>query len=99
MTIERQPGEDLDDIAAPLQRFFIFIQCSPGLTYDVGLEIARKKKDFVKDVSSTSGKWDLLVLAETRVGADIGQEIANLFKDIPGIVRTNTIAAYNIEAS
>ena len=86
------------DSDTPKQRFFIFIQCKPGTTYSVGQKIAQSKKDLVVDVSSTSGEWDLLVLVKIDIGADVGREVASLFEDCEDIVRTNTIAAYRIEA-
>lgn len=98
MTTHEQGDTSLETQSPPKQRFFVFVRSKPGKTYRVGIEIARKKKHIVREVSSTSGEWDLLLLLEASVGVDIGYEVAKLFEEIEGIESTNTIGAYRINA-
>ena len=77
-------------------RFYVFIHCEAGRTYEVGMAIATAKKQYVADVSSTSGKWDLLLRIEIDSRKDVGREIADIVSGIEGIKRTKTIVAYPI---
>ncbi len=78
------------------QRFYVFIQCDPGRTYDVGSAIIAAKKPFVAEISSTSGKWDLLLRIEIDNRKDVGKEIVRILSDVENIRRTKTIVAYPI---
>jgi len=81
-----------------LQSFFIFIRCETGRASSIGLEVARKKKNLVREMSSISVEWDLLLLVQIESGTDVGREVASLFSDIDGILRTSTVAAFRIWA-
>lgn len=85
-----------DLVKEPVQQFFIFVRCEPGRSYAVALDIARAKKNVVRETSSISGEWDLLLLVEVPSGVDVGREVASLFEGIAGIVRTSTIAAFRL---
>lgn len=78
------------------QEFYVFVQCAPGKTYDVGLAIAKKHNPLITSISSVSGDWDLLLRLVIEAGRDVGEELAKLFADEPGVVRTNTIVAFPI---
>ena len=78
------------------QRFFIFVQCKPGKTYEVGLAIVGRKLPYIADVSSISGKWDLLIRAEIDNREDIGRQIGEELIEIGGIKRTKTVIGYGI---
>lgn len=78
------------------QRFYVFVQCEAGRTYEVGLAICKLGKQYVADVSSISGKWDLLLRIEIDTRKDVGKEIASILSGIEGIRRTKTIVAYPI---
>jgi DNA-binding Lrp family transcriptional regulator len=78
------------------QRFYVFVQCDAGRTYEVGMTIATVKKQHVAEVSSISGKWDLLLRIEIDNRKDVGKEIVEILTGIDGIKRTKTIVAYPI---
>lgn len=79
------------------QRFFVFVECEAGRAYEVGKIISVQRKELVRNTSSISGDWDLLLLIEIKDGEDVGKLIAGLLHDIPYIRRTNTVAAFRIE--
>lgn len=78
------------------QRFYVFIQCEAGRTYEVGKAIATVKKQYVADVSSISGKWDLLLRIEIDTRKDVGREIVEILSGVEYVKRTKTIVAYQI---
>lgn len=80
----------------PRQQFFILVRCKPGMATDVAQRIARTKKGVVRETSSISGEWDLLLLVEIEQGIDVGREVASLFSGIGDIIRTSTIAAFRL---
>ncbi|MBA3895728.1 MAG: Lrp/AsnC ligand binding domain-containing protein [Sphingomonadaceae bacterium] len=78
------------------QRFYVFMQCEPGHTYDVGMAIISQKRDYVADVSSVSGHWDLLLRIEIDNRKDVGRELAGALAGLEHVTRTETIVAYPI---
>ncbi len=78
------------------QRFYVFVKCEPGRTYEVGNMIALNKKDLVKEINSVSGKWDLLLRIEIDNRRDVGKEIMSIFSEIDNISRTKTVIAYPV---
>jgi len=78
-----------------MQNFFIFISCARGQTYKVGRQIA-KDVPGVLEVSSISGKWDLLVRMSVEERKDIGELISDRLAAIDGIRKTKTIVAYHV---
>jgi DNA-binding Lrp family transcriptional regulator len=49
---------------------------------------------YVKEVSSISGSWDLLVKIVIDTREDVGEQINERLAAIPGIRRTKTMVAY-----
>lgn len=78
------------------QRFFVFLRCEPGKALETGKAIARTKLDTFSEIHSVTGDWDLVLRAEFNSDENFGESIAELFKEIPHIERTNTITAYPI---
>lgn len=76
-----------------MQSFFIFVRCERGQTYEVGRRIVRDVPG-VKEVSSISGKWDLLVQLAVDDRQDVGELINERLAAIDGIKRTKTLVAY-----
>lgn len=78
-----------------MQTFFIFVSCARGQTYPVGRAIL-KEVPGVKEVSSISGKWDLLVQLAVDESRDVGELINERLAAIDGIKKTKTIVAYYV---
>ena len=79
-----------------MQRFFVFVRADPGKTHDLGLALAQSGIEHIRDISSISGKWDLLLRVEIDNRRDISEDvIAKLFK-LPHIRKTKTIVAYQV---
>lgn len=79
-----------------MQRFFVFIECDPGKTYDLGMKIAKAKIKHVSEISSISGKWDLLLRVEIDNRLDVGREVISRILELGNVRRTKTIVAYSI---
>ncbi len=75
------------------QTFFVFVRVDLGQTYEVGRRILREVP-CVKEVSSVSGTWDLLVKLVIDTREDVGELINEKLAAIPGIRRTKTMVAY-----
>ena len=75
------------------QTFFVFVRVDLGKTYDVGRRILREVP-YVREVSSISGSWDLLVRIVIDTREDVGELINDKLSAIPGIRRTKTKVAY-----
>ena len=75
------------------QQFFVFAKCDVGKTYEVGRRII-KEVPHVKEVSSISGKWDLLIKIIIDDREDVGELINEKLASIPHIRRTKTVVAY-----
>lgn len=78
------------------QRFYIFVRCEPGRTYEVGLEIAKKHLPYVTEISSISGEWDLLLRVAIDKRLDLGRVLAEQLLGVGGVVKTMTIVAYDV---
>lgn len=78
-----------------MQTFFIFVSCERGQTYPVGRAIL-KDVPGVKEVSSISGKWDLLVQLAVDEARDVGELINEKLAGIDGIRKTKTLVAYYV---
>jgi DNA-binding Lrp family transcriptional regulator len=78
---------------SPRQTFFVFIRVDLGKTYEVGRQILREVP-YVREVSSVSGTWDLLVKIVIDTREDVGELINEKLAAIPGIRRTKTMVAY-----
>ena len=75
------------------QQFFVFAQCERGMTYKVGRAVIAEVPH-VKEVSSISGKWDLLIKIVVDSREDVGELINDKLAAIDGIRRTKTVVAY-----
>lgn len=75
------------------QTFFVFVRVELGQTYKVGRQIL-KDVPYVKEVSSVSGNWDLLVKVVIDGREDVGELINDKLAAVPGIRRTKTLVAY-----
>ncbi len=75
------------------QTFFAFVRVDLGKTYEVGRRIL-SDVPYVKEVSSISGSWDLLVKIVIDTREDVGELINEKLAAIPGIKRTKTMVAY-----
>jgi DNA-binding Lrp family transcriptional regulator len=64
-----------------------------GKTYELGRRILREVP-YVREVSSISGSWDLLVRIVIDTREDVGELINDRLAAIPGIQRTKTQVAY-----
>lgn len=78
------------------QEFFVFVQCSSGAAYDVGVAIAKQHNKNVVMINSISGEWDLMLRVAIDNREDVGKEIAKLTRGVEGIRKTNTIVSYPI---
>lgn len=78
------------------QRFYVFVRCEPGKTYDVGLEIARRHLPYVTEISSISGEWDLLLRIVIDKSQNLGRVLAEQLIGVQGVARTMTIVAYDV---
>jgi DNA-binding Lrp family transcriptional regulator len=78
-----------------MQNFFIFVSCERGQTYKVGRRIA-KEVPGVLEVSSISGKWDLLVRLSIEERKDVGELVNDRLAAIDGIRKTKTLVAYHV---
>lgn len=78
------------------RQFLVFISCMSGETYDVGRAIALKHDKSIGAILSVTGEWDLLLHIFVDHQRDVGLELTQLLRDIEGIQRTNTIAAFPV---
>jgi hypothetical protein len=79
-----------------MQRFFVFVRAEPGKANELAVTLAKSKIEHIKDISSISGKWDLLLRVEIDNRRDVSQDvIAQLFR-VPHILRTKTVIAYAV---
>lgn len=78
------------------QRFYVFVACEPGRTYQVGLDIARRHLPYVTEISSVSGEWDLLLRVAIDKSQDLGRALSEQLIGVSGVVKTMTIVAYDV---
>lgn len=78
------------------QRFFVFIQADPGKAHELGIALARRKIEHVKDISSISGKWDLLLRVEIDNRRDVSHEVIAQLFSLDHVKRTKTVIAYAV---
>lgn len=71
---------------------FIQLRCTPGQTYKVAEEIARREVH--SELFSTSGEYDLLLKAYIPEGEDVGKFINEQLLVIPGIERSLTTLTF-----
>lgn len=78
------------------QNFFVFIQCRSGTARKVGKEIIKKQIPEILDVSSVSGKWDLIVRVKIISDVEIDEHVLEAISNIEDILRTETVVAFNV---
>jgi DNA-binding Lrp family transcriptional regulator len=71
---------------------FIQLRCHPGKTYEVADAIY--DREFVSELFSTSGDYDLLMKVYIPEGADVGKYINDNLLTIPGISRSLTTLTF-----
>ena len=71
---------------------FIQLRCRPGRTYEVADAIY--DLEFVSELYSTSGEYDLLLKVYIPDGEDIGHYINSRLLDIPHIDRSLTTLTF-----
>ena len=71
---------------------FIQLRCPPGRTYEVADAIY--DREFVSELYSTSGDYDLLLKVYIPDGEDIGRYINDKIEDIPHIDRSLTTLTF-----
>ncbi|KRB82924.1 AsnC family transcriptional regulator [Sphingomonas sp. Root710] len=79
-----------------MQRFFIFVQAATGKASELGVAIAKSRISYIKDISSISGKWDLLLRVEIDGRRDVSQDVISQLFRFPNIVKTKTVVAYAV---
>jgi hypothetical protein len=79
-----------------MQRFFIFIRTTPGRANEVGVALAKSKSQHIKDISSISGKWDLLLRVEIDNRRDVSEDVIAKLFDVDHIRRTKTEVGYAV---
>jgi DNA-binding Lrp family transcriptional regulator len=79
-----------------MQRFFVFVRAEPGKANELGIALAKSKIAHIKDISSISGKWDLLLRIEIDNRRDISEDVIPKLFQLPHIRRTKTIVAYAV---
>ena len=71
---------------------FIQLQCSPGRTYQVADAIY--EREFVSELYSTSGDYDLIMKIYIPEDVDVGHFINERLLDIPHIDRSLTTLTF-----
>lgn len=71
---------------------FIQLRCKPGRTYEVADEIY--DREFVSELYSTSGDYDLMLKVYIPDDEDIGRYINERLLDIPHIDRSLTTLTF-----
>ncbi|HMQ93487.1 MAG TPA: Lrp/AsnC ligand binding domain-containing protein [Amaricoccus sp.] len=71
---------------------FVQLRCSPGRTYEVADAIY--DREFVSELYSTSGEYDLLMKVYIPEGQDIGHFVNERIRDIPHVDRSLTTLTF-----
>jgi DNA-binding Lrp family transcriptional regulator len=71
---------------------FVQLQCSPGKTYEVAVELF--EREVSSELYSTSGDYDLLMKVYIEDDVDIGKFINENVANVPGIVRSLTTLTF-----
>ncbi len=79
-----------------MQRFFVFLQTDLGKTYEVATALAKAKLKYVCDISSISGKWDILIRVEIDNRLDVGREVVGPIIGMGHVKKTKTVVAYYV---
>ncbi len=71
---------------------FIQLRCTPGRTYEVADAIY--DREFVSELYSTSGEYDLIMKVYVPEGEDVGHFVNSRLRDIPHIDRSLTTLTF-----
>ncbi|HPG23174.1 MAG TPA: Lrp/AsnC ligand binding domain-containing protein [Amaricoccus sp.] len=71
---------------------FVQLRCRPGRTYEVADAIY--DREFVSELYSTSGEYDLLMKVYIPEGQDIGHFVNERIRDIPHVDRSLTTLTF-----
>jgi DNA-binding Lrp family transcriptional regulator len=71
---------------------FIQLRCRPGRTYEVADAIY--EREFVSELYSTSGEYDLLLKVYIPEGEDIGHYVNQRLLEIPHVDRSLTTLTF-----
>ncbi|MEI6985968.1 MAG: Lrp/AsnC ligand binding domain-containing protein [Rhodospirillaceae bacterium] len=76
-----------------MQTIFVLVKCELGKAYDVA-DGAVQNIDFVSEVHSISGRYDLLMKCCLTDGTDIGRFVNDDIQTLPGVRDTFTMIAF-----
>lgn len=71
---------------------FIQLRCKPGRTYEVADAIY--DREFVSELYSTSGDWDLIMKVYVPECEDVGRYVNDRLRDIPNVERSLTTMTF-----
>lgn len=71
---------------------FVQLRCTPGRTYQVADAIY--DREFVSELYSTSGEYDLLMKVYIPEGQDVGHFINERIREIPHVDRSLTTLTF-----
>jgi DNA-binding Lrp family transcriptional regulator len=71
---------------------FIQLRCKPGRTYQVADAIY--DREFVSELYSTSGDWDLIMKVYVPEGEDVGRFVNEKLVDIADVERSLTTITF-----
>jgi DNA-binding Lrp family transcriptional regulator len=71
---------------------FIQLRCKPGRTYQVADAIY--DREFVSELYSTSGDWDLIMKVYVPEGEDVGRFVNEKLVDIADVERSLTTMTF-----
>lgn len=77
-----------------MRTFFVFIKCKLGKAYDVAADVV-EKVDPCPSIFSISGEYDLIAHFSVDNSLDIGRFVNETLHQVPDIVDTKTIIAFN----
>jgi len=77
-----------------MRTFFVFIKCKLGRAYDVAAAVV-ENVDPCPSIFSISGEYDLIAHFSVESSLDIGRFINETLHEVPDIVDTKTIIAFN----
>jgi len=76
----------------PVNCVFVQLRCRPGRTYEVADAIY--EREFVSELYSTSGEYDLLMKVYIPEGQDVGHFINERIREIPHVDRSLTTLTF-----
>ena len=77
-----------------MQAIFVMVKCELGRAYDVATAMV-DTVEYVSEVYSTSGQYDLLVKCYLPKDADIGRFVTGDLQTLADVKDTYTIITYN----